>query len=242
MKSTVEQYASSVAGKKKTLFAMGAGIVMAAALVFSMAVAAPAFAQGGRNASGAANSACMRACATAACKGFSAMGACGKNVWCEASACTGFVDADGDGVCDNFGTGIGRAKGSDFGQGIAEGNVRGQGFVDADGDGLCDMCGRNSEGCYRDGDGDGVCDGYVDEDGDGVCDFAGSHGCGGYVDADGNGVCDNAANRGNGAGGGYVDENGDGVCDNAGQGYGRGRGAGNGNGNGGRGWRAGAAA
>ena len=34
--------------------------------------------------------------------------------------CAGFVDADGDGVCDNRGTG------------------RGAGFVDEDGDGVCD--------------------------------------------------------------------------------------------------------
>ena len=38
----------------------------------------------------------------------------------------GFVDADGDGVCDNYGTGAGR------------------GFVDADGDGVCDNYGTGA--------------------------------------------------------------------------------------------------
>ena len=39
----------------------------------------------------------------------------------------GFVDADGDGVCDYFGTG--------------RGNGQGVGFVDKDGDGVCDYFG-----------------------------------------------------------------------------------------------------
>lgn len=244
MKNTVEKCASLAAGKSKALFATAAGIVTAAALVFSMAAAVPAFAEGGRFGAGAADSPCMRACAAAACKGFSAIDACGKNAWCDAAACVGLADADNDGVCDNYGTGIGRAEGAGFGQGLAGGGCglrAGQGFVDADGDGLCDTCGRNGAGCYRDADGDGVCDGYADGNADGVCDFVGSRACGGYVDADGNGVCDNAANRGSGAGGGYADENGDGVCDNVGQGYGCGRGQGAGNGNG-NGYRAGIAA
>ena len=46
-----------------------------------------------------------------------------------------FVDADGDGMCDNYGTG------------------RGQYFVDADGDGVCDNygTGRGAGGCGRGG-------------------------------------------------------------------------------------------
>lgn len=61
----------------------------------------------------------------------------------------GFVDEDGDGVCDNF--------------------------VDEDGDGVCDRLGTNQwmgrgRG-FVDQDGDGVCDNFVDEDGDGVCDY-----------------------------------------------------------------------
>ena len=39
-----------------------------------------------------------------------------------------FVDADGDGVCDNLGTGRGQGG-------------QGQNFVDADGDGVCDRYG-----------------------------------------------------------------------------------------------------
>jgi hypothetical protein len=66
---------------------------------------------------------------------------------------TGFVDANGDGICDNCGTG----------------------FVDADGDGICDNCGT----AFVDADGDGICDnctgtGYVDANGDGICDNYGS--------------------------------------------------------------------
>lgn len=55
------------------------------------------------------------------------------------SWCTGFVDADGDGICDN------RADGRCGG--------RGAGFVDADGDGICDNrtagCGQGWGGCRR---------------------------------------------------------------------------------------------
>jgi hypothetical protein len=54
----------------------------------------------------------------------------------------GFVDEDGDGVCDLMGSG-GRGQ---FGRRMGGG----PGFVDENGD--------------------GVCDNFVDEDGDGVCD------------------------------------------------------------------------
>ena len=51
-----------------------------------------------------------------------------------------FADADGDGVCDNYGT-----RGS------------GQYFADADGDGVCDNYGTKGSGqCFADADGDGV--------------------------------------------------------------------------------------
>lgn len=62
-----------------------------------------------------------------------------------------YVDANGDGVCDN----------------------RTANWTDANGDGICDTCG------WIDANGDGICDnrgangqgaGYVDADGDGVCD------------------------------------------------------------------------
>ena len=56
----------------------------------------------------------------------------------------GYVDADGDGVCDNYGTGCGR----------------GQYFVDADGDGICDNCGTGRGQYFVDANGDGVCDNY----------------------------------------------------------------------------------
>lgn len=65
-----------------------------------------------------------------------------------------WVDADGDGVCDNM--------------------------VDEDGDGVCDNHSGAGEGTMRgsrawmDSNGDGVCDGtgeaFVDENGDGICD------------------------------------------------------------------------
>ena len=74
-----------------------------------------------------------------------------------------FVDADGDGVCDNCGTGMGRGAG---GQGL--------GFVDADGDGICDNYGT---GAGRGAGGQGR--GFVDADGDGICDNYGTGaGCG----------------------------------------------------------------
>lgn len=57
-----------------------------------------------------------------------------------------YVDANGDGVCDNYGTG------------------RGQGmyYVDANGDGVCDNygTGRGQGMYYVDANGDGVCDNY----------------------------------------------------------------------------------
>lgn len=111
----------------------------------------------------------------------------------------GYVDSDGDGVCDNYGSGY-------------CGN--GAGYVDADGDGVCDN--RGSGYC-----GNGA--GYVDADGDGVCDNRGTgNGAGahhgytaaanrpGYVDADGDGVCDNYAGQGQGQGRGH--HGGHGAC------------------------------
>ncbi|HJF65413.1 MAG TPA: hypothetical protein K8U77_04755 [Slackia equolifaciens] len=130
------------------------------------------------------------------------------------ATCSGYVDENGDGICDNCGTNSGSCAG----------------FVDADGDGVCDNYGN---GCYGHGSHGwcqgGACGGYVDADGDGVCDNCGANAgsCPGFVDADGDGVCDN---YGNGAGAGYVDSNNDGVCDNYGTGAGNGYGCGNGGG------------
>ena len=67
-----------------------------------------------------------------------------------------FVDADGDGICDNAGT---RCV-----------------YADADGDGVCDICGAYHR-CGVAGAGGN----FVDADGDGVCDNAAScrgSGCG----------------------------------------------------------------
>lgn len=69
-------------------------------------------------------------------------------------ACVNFVDADGDGVCDNAGTGAqpqdgtGSQYGAGAQRGAAAGNGQGTGtpgsaFVDADGDGTCDNVGQN---------------------------------------------------------------------------------------------------
>ncbi len=87
----------------------------------------------------------------------------------------GFVDEDGDGVCDYAGTGQGMGHRHGFvdedGDGVCDN------FVDEDGDGVCDYAGTgqgmgHGHG-FVDQDGDGVSDNFVDEDGDGVCDHAG---------------------------------------------------------------------
>ena len=52
----------------------------------------------------------------------------------------GFVDEDGDGVCDYYGTG----------RGSSQGCGQGAGFVDEDGDGVCDYFGTgrgSGQGC-----------------------------------------------------------------------------------------------
>lgn len=61
-----------------------------------------------------------------------------------------YVDANGDGICDNCGirhTGCGSC------------------YVDANGDGICDNCGAGQGGGYVDADGDGVCDNYTGSQG-----------------------------------------------------------------------------
>ena len=95
-----------------------------------------------------------------------------------------YVDADGDGICDNIGS---RCV-----------------YVDANGDGLCDNCGGARHGHWA-----GCGGAFVDADGDGVCDNCGSYPwCGGvggnFADADGDGICDNfqsGQGRGCGRGG-----------------------------------------
>ena len=65
-----------------------------------------------------------------------------------------YVDADGDGACDNWDA---AQPGADPGATNLTWGSQGQNYVDADGDGVCD----NWAGGYG---------GYVDADGDGVCD------------------------------------------------------------------------
>lgn len=65
---------------------------------------------------------------------------------CNMGEC--FLDADGDGYCDNYG----------------------HCFVDDDEDGICD------NHCYWDDNSDGICDYFVDDDEDGICDHCHEHG------------------------------------------------------------------
>lgn len=130
-----------------------------------------------------------------------------SDVPAQTVAWRGYVDADGDGVCDNYGSGY-------------CGN--GAGYVDADGDGVCDNRGTgngigNGAGVHHGYGPSSTADrpGYVDADGDGVCDNRGTDNAGndaGYVDADGNGVCDNYAGRGQGQGQGGGHHGGHGAC------------------------------
>ncbi|WP_322199044.1 hypothetical protein [Acutalibacter intestini] len=90
-----------------------------------------------------------------------------------ANAACAYVDADGDGICDNC----------DF----AHGQGWGGNFVDQDGDGVCDNF-ANGQGC---GQGNGLgagCGGnFVDQDNDGVCDNFGSGQGRGYGRGNGQG-------------------------------------------------------
>ena len=65
---------------------------------------------------------------------------------CNMGEC--FLDADGDGYCDNYG----------------------HCFVDDNSDGICD------NHCYWDENEDGICDYFVDDDEDGICDHCHEHG------------------------------------------------------------------
>ena len=65
---------------------------------------------------------------------------------CNMGEC--FLDADGDGYCDNYG----------------------HCFVDDNGDGICD------NHCYWDENEDGICDYFIDDDEDGICDHCHEHG------------------------------------------------------------------
>ena len=74
-----------------------------------------------------------------------------------------FIDADGDGICDNCGV---------YRQCAADQDGWGRYFADADGDGICDNCGIH-HWCATDGAGCGRY--FVDEDGDGICDNYGDY-------------------------------------------------------------------
>jgi hypothetical protein len=91
------------------------------------------------------------------------------------AACTNFVDANGDGICDNCR------------QGLCDS------FVDANGDGICDNCrhlGYQHDGANS-GNGPG-CGNFVDADGDGVCDNCDQSDC------QGGGACDGTGPKGPG--------------------------------------------
>ena len=79
----------------------------------------------------------------------------GDGICDNIGTCPGFVDADGDGVCDNLG-GCGRGRG---GRGCGGCGCGGMNFVDSDGDGVCDHLGTNG----RDSDGDGIPNGQDDD-------------------------------------------------------------------------------
>lgn len=81
-----------------------------------------------------------------------------------------YVDEDGDGVCDNYGSNQ-NGCGNRSGRGNRSGC--GKGYVDEDGDGVCDNYSSDQNGCanrYGQGNHSGCGKEYVDEDGDGVCD------------------------------------------------------------------------
>jgi len=96
--------------------------------------------------------------------------------------CAAFVDADGDGVCDNAGKGMGHAWGfvDENGDGVNDN------FVDADGDGVCDNAGKGmGYGRAAKGSANGQGAGMMRRGGQG----RGMRGSA-FVDADGNGICD----------------------------------------------------
>lgn len=130
----------------------------------------------------------------------------------------GYVDADGDGINDNFsdvdGDGIcdegfahaGFPYFMDQGYVDGDGNGVNDRFIDADGDGINDLTGMEYGHGFGwvDEDGDGINDRFVDADGDGICDLAGtpfSHPFG-FIDEDGDGINDL-----------FVDADGDGIND-----------------------------
>ena len=72
-------------------------------------------------------------------------------------ACVGFVDADGDGACDNFGTCMTATRAGACNQDMMVCNN----FIDANENGVCDN---------REAGASPNCGSFVDEDGNGTCD------------------------------------------------------------------------
>lgn len=92
--------------------------------------------------------------------------------------CTEFVDADGDGVCDNAGQngmGNGSRRGMQGNRTGMQGNRTGMG---GNRTGMGGGQGLNRSGNFVDADGDGQCDLWQDADGDGVNDAAPRNGTG----------------------------------------------------------------
>lgn len=86
------------------------------------------------------------------------------------TACS-YVDADGDGICDNYGP----QTGGGYGNGSA---ASGSNFTDADGDGICDNFGSQAGGGYGNGSGGGYGNGYggCNRYSGGHCGYRGGHG------------------------------------------------------------------
>ena len=83
--------------------------------------------------------------------------------------CINYVDADGNGICDNCGS----LRANCYGYAGCTN------YVDADGNGICDNCGSLRANCH----GYAGCINYVDADGNGICDNCGSlrGNCHGYA-------------------------------------------------------------
>ena len=117
----------------------------------------------------------------------------------------GFVDANGDGVCDMTGV----SRGLKARLAYQEAGTFGPNFVDEDGDGVCDNC-DGTPNLYRYQNQNNMMTGpgpnFVDEDGDGICD-----------NCDGTPNLYRYQNQNStmtGPGPNFVDEDGDGICDN----------------------------
>lgn len=100
----------------------------------------------------------------------------------------GYVDADGDGVCDNFGV-CGKGARCANADGICSGGYFGSSYVSTDNAAYDD---------YSACDNYGYCgNGYVDADGDGVCDNYGTGGSCGHCGGNGGGHCRGQGHRNN---------------------------------------------